>query len=146
MDLHSTLDQGADGLEQLQIAPVDVRPWVGDQYRRRGHGQYRSASDTVDSMLARLDAPKTIDSIRGMEASHSIASAGGTAPEANTDIAIARNRRVCKASAYASIPPDILNPILLMFAHTIGLSTPARSSASRSRGRFMVMKPGSAPY
>ena len=38
-----------------------------------------------------------------------------------------------------------LKPILLMFAQTIGFSTPASSSMSSRRGMFMVMKPGSAP-
>ena len=48
-------------------------------------------------MLRSLDAPKTIDSMFGCAQTHSIASSGGIAPEAKTDIAIARKR--CSRSA-----------------------------------------------
>ena len=41
--------------------------------------------------VRRLDAPKTMDSMFGCEATYSMASSGGMAPEARTDIAIARN-------------------------------------------------------
>jgi len=42
-------------------------------------------------MLPRLDAPNTIDSILGCWQIHSMASFGGIAPDANTDMAMALN-------------------------------------------------------
>ena len=60
--------------------------------------QYFSTSSTVDSIFARLEAPKTIDSTLGNEVTHATASSGWIAPEAKTDIAMARNFRLFRAS------------------------------------------------
>ena len=49
-------------------------------------------------MLRRLEAPKTIASMLGCPHTHSNASRGGTAPEANTDIAMARNGRFSRVA------------------------------------------------
>ena len=55
--------------------------------------QWRATSSRVCLMFRALEAPNTIASTFGCAQTHSIASSGGIAPEANTDIAIARNRR-----------------------------------------------------
>src|ERR1700733_11786361 len=101
-----------------------------------------SMSFFVCTILPRLDAPNTIDSIFGCWQTYSIASRGGIAPDARTDIAIGRNRRVAIILSYCSIPPHIRNPILLMFAQTIGLSMPQLSKASSSAGKFIVINAG----
>ena len=97
-------------------------------------------------MFAPLDAPNTIDWICGWRQTYSMAARGSIAPDASTDIAISRQRRSRIVFSYSSIPPHIRKPILLKLAHTIGFSIPCPSRASSSRGRFIVMNPGSAPY
>src|SRR5690606_12067264 len=62
-------------------------------------GMNRSTSSRVFWILPRLEAPNTIDSMLGCSAIHWIASFGGMAPEANTDIATARKRRFSRALA-----------------------------------------------
>ena len=59
--------------------------------RTRGRATISSTSAWVLRMCALFDAPKTIASMLGCSKIHSIASPGGIAPEANTDIATARN-------------------------------------------------------
>lgn len=54
-------------------------------------GQYRSTNSLVFRIFPRLDAPNTIDAMFGCWQTHSIASRGGMAPDANTDMAMARN-------------------------------------------------------
>ena len=109
--------------------------WSGPTTGRRRSGQYSSISCRVDRMLVRLDAPKTIDSMFGCAQTHSIASRGGIAPEAKTDIAIGRNRRSAqRLLVRLHARRDIRKPILLMLEQTIGLSMPSRSSTSSSSG------------
>ena len=48
-------------------------------------------------MFARLEAPNTIDSMFGSAHTHSIASRGGMAPEASTDMAIGAERPLARA-------------------------------------------------
>ncbi len=77
---------------------LEVTAGGGDEERRQGC-QQRSTSSRVERMLRALEAPKTIERTLGSEQTHSIASCGGIAPEAKTDIAIARKRRSRSASS-----------------------------------------------
>src|ERR1700712_4960657 len=97
-------------------------------------------------MFALDDAPKRMDSILGRPQTYSIASFGLMAPPPSTCIATALNFFVLNVVSYISLPPDILNPALLIDAQTIGLDMPACSSTSTSFGMFMVIKPASALY
>ncbi len=73
----------------------------GDQQSRQlvtparagSSSQCRATRSRVCLMLRALDAPNTIAATLGCAQTHSMASSGGTAPDAKTDIAIARNRR-----------------------------------------------------
>ena len=96
--------------------------------------------------MPRLDAPNTIDSIFGWRQMYSIPSWGDSAPDARTDMAIGLKRRVAIRFSYASMPPHMRNPILLMFAQMIGLSILSPSRTSSSFGAFIVMNPASAWY
>ena len=62
----------------------------------------------------------------GCSHTYSIASRGAIAPDASTDIATGRKRRVAIVCSYSSMPPHMRKPILLMLAQTIGLSMPSR--------------------
>ena len=101
---------------------------------------------TVERMCCGVEAPNTRARICGRSWTHVSASRGGIAPDANTDIATGRKTRDVSTSSYACMPPETRNPSLFRLVDTIGSSMPARSSASRAIGRFIVMKPGSAPY
>ena len=65
-----------------------------------------SISTLVCLMLARLEAPKTIDLMAGWRHTYSIASRGEIAPEASTDIATGRKRRVAIVASAATSPGD----------------------------------------
>src|SRR5438067_4779199 len=143
--------EGADDRRDLH----EIGPCAGDERNGFRHattaclgcGARRPSSWTsarVSRMLARLEAPNTIERMVGCAHTYSSASRGGIAPEAITDMAMGWKRRVAIAFSYAAMPPHMRKPVLLMLAQTIGFSRPSASSTSRSRGRFMVMKPGSA--
>ena len=83
---------------EAPVQPVQllqVAAGGGDQ--ERGHVTARAGSSPSGAppargccgCCARLEAPKTIDSMLGCAQTHSIASRGGIAPEAKTDIATA---------------------------------------------------------
>lgn len=79
----------APGHNGHQHLPPCCRPFWRFHYTTTG--QNWSTSARVEAMLAWLDAPNTIDSMFGCAQTHSMASRAGMAPEAKTDIAIARN-------------------------------------------------------
>ena len=92
------------GPESLRIQEGDRKNYgPSDASRYAGVtgelGQNLSTSSFVLRILERLDAPKTIASMLGWEQAHSIASFGGIAPDAKTDIAMARNLRLLSASS-----------------------------------------------
>ena len=60
--------------------------------------EYEITQLLVTATSALLEAPKTIDSRLGSPHAHSMASRGGIAPEAKTDIATARKGRFSRAS------------------------------------------------
>jgi hypothetical protein len=62
-----------------------------------GCGHRSKTSSRVRRTFAALEAPKTIARTFGWAQTHSMASSAGIAPDANTDIAIARNG--CSRSA-----------------------------------------------
>lgn len=61
--------------------------------------QYFATSSPVLRIFALLEAPNTMDAMFGCAQTHSIASLGGMAPDAYTDIAIARNWRSRSAAS-----------------------------------------------
>ena len=60
-------------------------------------------------------------------------------PAANTCIATGRNFFSFRYFSLISLPPDILNPILLIEAQIIGFSTPTEFRASSNAGKFIVI-------
>src|SRR5262245_48568130 len=69
---------------------------------RRNHAESRPTHNSsirrlLSRMLALADAQKTMASILGCAHTYASASRGWIAPEANTDIAMGRNRRVAIA-------------------------------------------------
>src|SRR5690554_767174 len=100
----------------------------------------------VSSICAFDDAPNNTDSILGNLDKYSMASLGRNAPAARTCIAIGLKVLSVRYCSYNSIPPDILNPILLIELQIIGFSIPTDSRASNNLGIFIVIYPGSALY
>src|SRR6185312_775476 len=98
VDVQGEHDPLAEGVYQLIHA--DVVDFDVEQLDFAVHGTSRKghAADScwmrpqVWAMFRRLEAPKTIDSIRGCRQMYSNASFGGNAPLAKTDIAMRRQR------------------------------------------------------
>ena len=90
------VDSAQPVTQPVQLLQVST---VGGDQQGRHRSQWRSTSSRVERMLRALEAPKTIERTLGSEQTHSIASCGGIAPEAKTDIAIARKRRSRSASS-----------------------------------------------
>src|SRR5690606_5895009 len=79
------LRSGARRVRDHTAAGADVQPATA--VSARFAGMKRSTSSRVFWILPRLEAPNTIDSMFGCSAIHWMASFGGIAPEANTDMA-----------------------------------------------------------
>ena len=90
------LDARQPSVKVMQLLQVAA---AGCDQQGRHDCQCSATSSRVPRMFALLEAPKTIDCTFGWPHTHSIASSGGIAPEAKTDIATARKRRSRRAAS-----------------------------------------------